>query len=79
MIQAIKNFFIVARQIFIGSKTYYCWVAFLGFFIFLGINTYLDQYSRGLITTAMRDQVSWDFISPTSLFWSGLPPQLSFL
>jgi hypothetical protein len=34
----IKNFFVALRQIFIGDRTYYLWVAFLSFFILMGIS-----------------------------------------
>ncbi len=49
------------REIFIGSKKYYCWIGFLLFLVLLGASAYVDQFNRGLITTAMRDQVSWGF------------------
>jgi molybdopterin-containing oxidoreductase family membrane subunit len=61
MIYAIKNFFIAIREVFVGSKKYYCWIGFLLFLILLGASAYVDQFNRGLITTAMRDQVSWGF------------------
>src|SRR5512135_3905190 len=57
----VKNFFIALRQIFIGDRTYYLWVAFLSCFVLLGVSAYIDQIHRGLITTAMRDQVSWGY------------------
>jgi Ni/Fe-hydrogenase subunit HybB-like protein len=68
----IKNFFIALRQIFIGNRTYYLWVAFLTFFILLGLSAYIDQLNRGLITTAMRDQVSWGLYISNFTFLVGV-------
>jgi molybdopterin-containing oxidoreductase family membrane subunit len=68
----IRNFFIALRQIFIGNRTYYLWVAFLSFFILLGISAYIDQLNRGLITTAMRDQVSWGLYISNFTFLVGV-------
>lgn len=68
----IKNFFIAVRQIFIGDRTYYLWVAFLSFFILLGLSAYFDQLNRGLITTAMRDQVSWGLFISNFTFLVGV-------
>jgi Ni/Fe-hydrogenase subunit HybB-like protein len=68
----IKNFFIAMRQIFIGDRTYYLWVAFLSFFVLLGINAYVDQLQQGLITTAMRDQVSWGLYISNFTFLVGV-------
>lgn len=68
----IKNFFIASRQIFIGNRSYYLWVGFLSFFILLGISAYIDQLNRGLITTAMRDQVSWGLYISNFTFLVGV-------
>ncbi len=68
----IKNFFIAFRQIFIGNRAYYLWVAFLSFFILLGLSAYTDQFNRGLITTAMRDQVSWGLFISNFTFLVGV-------
>jgi molybdopterin-containing oxidoreductase family membrane subunit len=68
----IKNFFTALRQIFIGDRTYYFWVAFLSFFIILGLSAYVDQLNRGLITTAMRDQVSWGLYISNFTFLVGV-------
>lgn len=72
MSNLIKNFFIAWRQIFIGNRTYYLWVAFLSFFILLGISAYIDQLNRGLITSAMRDQVSWGLYISNFTFLVGV-------
>ncbi len=68
----IKNFFIALRQIFIGDRSYYLWLGFLSFFILLGISAYIDQFNRGLITTAMRDQVSWGLYISNFTFLVGV-------
>lgn len=68
----IKNFFTALRQIFIGNRAYYLWVAFLSFFILLGFSAYIDQFHRGLITTAMRDQVSWGLFISNFTFLVGV-------
>lgn len=68
----VKNFFITLRQIFIGNLSYYLWVAFLSFFILLGFSAYIDQLNRGLITTAMRDQVSWGLFISNFTFLVGV-------
>ncbi len=68
----VKNFFIASRQIFIGDRSYYLWVAFLSFFILLGFSAYIDQLNRGLITTAMRDEVSWGLYISNFTFLVGV-------
>src|SRR5271169_842152 len=68
----IKNFFIALRQIFIGNLAYYLWVAFLLFFILIGFSAYIQQLNRGLITTAMRDQVSWGLFISNFTFLVGV-------
>src|SRR5512143_3800690 len=68
----IKNFFIAWRQVLVGSRSYYAWIAFLSFFILLGASAYSGQAERGLITTAMRDQVSWGFYISNFTFLVGV-------
>jgi Ni/Fe-hydrogenase subunit HybB-like protein len=68
----IRNFFIALRQIFIGDKKYYVWLAFLSFFVLLGVSAYIDQIHKGLITTAMRDQVSWGYYISNFTFLVGV-------
>ena len=68
----VRNFFTAARQVFIGNTAYYLWIAFLSVFILLGLSTYADQLQRGLITTAMRDQVSWGFYISNFTFLVGV-------
>jgi molybdopterin-containing oxidoreductase family membrane subunit len=72
MTHIIKNFFIALRQIYIGNTKYYLWIGFLSFFILLGASAYIDQLHKGLITTAMRDQVSWGFYISNFTFLVGV-------
>jgi molybdopterin-containing oxidoreductase family membrane subunit len=68
----IKNFFIVLKQVTIGNKYYYAWIGFLGLLIFIGAVSYGTQLQKGLIVTAMRDQVSWGFYISNFTFLVGL-------
>ncbi len=68
----IKNFFIVLKQITVGNKYYYAWVGFLGLLIFIGAIAYGNQLQKGLIVSAMRDQVSWGFYISNFTFLVGL-------
>jgi molybdopterin-containing oxidoreductase family membrane subunit len=42
-----------------GNRYYWAWIALLLTLIVSGALAYWDQVSEGLVTTAMRDQVSW--------------------
>ena len=68
----IKNFFIVLKQITVGNRYYYAWVGFLGLLIFVGAVAYGNQLQKGLIVSAMRDQVSWGFYISNFTFLVGL-------
>jgi Ni/Fe-hydrogenase subunit HybB-like protein len=68
----IKNFFIVLKQITVGNRYYYAWVGFLGLLIFIGAVSYGTQLQKGLIVTAMRDQVSWGFYISNFTFLVGV-------
>jgi Ni/Fe-hydrogenase subunit HybB-like protein len=68
----IKDFFTVLKQVTVGSKLYYAWLAFLGLLIFIGAFSYATQLQKGLIVTAMRDQVSWGFYISNFTFLVGL-------
>lgn len=72
MVNGIKNFFIALGQIMKGGIRYYVWISFLLILIALGIRTYLQQFELGLITTAMRDQVSWGFYLSNFTFLVGV-------
>ncbi len=59
---------VVAR----GSKRYYAWIAFLLLVIGIGVTAYSNQLSHGLITSNMRDQVSWGFYIGNFAFMVGV-------
>ena len=48
-----------ARLVSRGNRYYWAWVTLLLVLIFSGGLAYWDQVSLGLVTTGMRDQVSW--------------------
>ncbi|MDX1764629.1 MAG: NrfD/PsrC family molybdoenzyme membrane anchor subunit [bacterium] len=68
----IRNFIKAAKQITIGSKYYYMWLAFLGFIVLLGFVAYIGQLKNGLIVTAMRDEVSWGLYISNFTFLVGV-------
>jgi molybdopterin-containing oxidoreductase family membrane subunit len=69
----ISNFLVALRQIFIGTRSYYLWVGFLLVLILIGAGTYfVQQATKGLIVTAMRDQVSWGFYISNFTFLVGV-------
>jgi molybdopterin-containing oxidoreductase family membrane subunit len=68
----VKNFFIVLKQVTVGNKYYYAWLAFLGLLMFIGAVSYGAQLQNGLIVTAMRDEVSWGFYISNFTFLVGL-------
>ena len=72
MIETIKNFFIAWLQIFKGGAKYYLWLAFLACLMAVGAYAYIGQAERGLIMTAMRDQVSWGFYISNFTFLVGV-------
>jgi molybdopterin-containing oxidoreductase family membrane subunit len=59
MTGAIGVFLRAFGQLFKGGVTYYLWIVLLGVLVGIGLNAYLQQLDKGLIITAMRDQVSW--------------------
>ncbi|MEK7243469.1 MAG: NrfD/PsrC family molybdoenzyme membrane anchor subunit, partial [Thermodesulfobacteriota bacterium] len=46
-------------MVFVGTKVYYLWCAFLLTIIGVAITFYVKQLDAGLIVTNMTDQVSW--------------------
>ena len=50
-----------ARILTRGSRAYWLWVGFLGLAFLTGAVAYWRQLDQGLITTSLRDQVSWGF------------------
>jgi len=73
MFMYLKEFIIGSiKIIFKGSKFYWAWVSILLLFIVIGIVTYFNQLANGLITTSMRDQVSWGFYIGNFTFLVGI-------
>src|SRR5512137_941417 len=68
----IKNFLTAVRQVLVDSRSYYIWIGSLGVLMLIGFLAYLDQLDRGLIMTAMRDQVSWGFYISNFTFLVGV-------
>ncbi len=79
MIYAVKNFFTAVKEITRGSKWYYGWLGFLSIFILIGAVSYFQQLNRGLIQTAMRDQVSWGFYISNFTFLVGVAAAAVYL
>ena len=65
----IKGCFILLRR---GSKLYYAWVYLLLALMAIGVLAYANQLYSGLITSAMRDQVSWGFYISNFTFMVGV-------
>lgn len=63
---------IILRETIQGDRRYYLWLAVLSLFIITGLGAYLNQLNRGLISTAMRDQVSWGFYISNFTFLVGV-------
>lgn len=72
LLQPIKNFFIALKFVTKGNKWYYAWIAFLSFFIFIGVVSYIRQLDQGMILTHMRDQVSWGLYISNFTFLVGV-------
>lgn len=70
-LEAIKNLSTSFKLITKGTW-YYAWIAFLLFFILIGVISYMKQFGQGLILTAMRDQVSWGLYISNFTFLVGV-------
>ncbi len=69
----LKEFIIGSiKLIFKGSKAYWAWISALLILIAIGIVSYYGQASNGLITTSMRDEVSWGFYIGNFTFMVGI-------
>ncbi len=55
-----------------GNASYWVWLAFLGALLVSGVLAYGRQWQRGLVVTAMRDQVSWGFYIGNFTFLVGV-------
>ena len=65
----VKGCFILLRG---GSRLYYAWIYLLLGLVAVGVLAYANQLYGGLITTAMRDQVSWVFYIANFTFMVGV-------
>jgi len=73
MLREIRRFVAHSlRAVTRGSPRYWAWVGLLGAMIVVGVLAYVHQMSRGLITTGMRDQVSWAFYIGNFTFLVGV-------
>lgn len=69
----LKEFIIGSiKLVFRGSKIYWAWILILLVFIVIGVASYCNQAVDGLITTSMRDQVSWGFYIGNFTFLVGI-------
>ena len=69
----LKEFIIGSvKTILSGSKAYWAWITVLMTLIIIGIVSYYNQAANGLITTSMRDQVSWGFYIGNFTFMVGV-------
>lgn len=55
-----------------GNRAYYVWIAVLLLLIGVGAAAYANQLMHGLITTNMRDQISWGFYIGNFAFLVGV-------
>ena len=60
------------REVISGSRGYYAWIALLVVMIFAGLVAYQNQAVHGLVTSNMRDQVSWGFYIGNLTFLVGV-------
>jgi molybdopterin-containing oxidoreductase family membrane subunit len=60
------------RIVLRGNAWYWTWVAFLVLAIAAGLAAWIHQMQHGLITTSMRDQVSWAFYIGNFTFLVGV-------
>ncbi len=61
-----------ARQATRGGPRYWAWVATLAAMTVVGVVAYVHQMGQGLVTTGMRDQVSWAFYIGNFTFLVGV-------
>jgi Ni/Fe-hydrogenase subunit HybB-like protein len=70
---ALGHLFVFSvREVTRGGRGYWAWVGGLLALVVVGILAYARQYEGGLITTAMRDQVSWGFYIGNFTFLVGV-------
>ena len=62
----------IVKTVIKGNKTYKTWMGFLAVLAVIGIITYYQQITQGLIATNMRDQVSWGWYIANFTFLVGV-------
>lgn len=72
MFELVRNLFTALREIARGGRYYFMWIGFLGLLIMMGAGAYAVQLNKGLIITAMRDQVSWGLYISNFTFLVGV-------
>jgi molybdopterin-containing oxidoreductase family membrane subunit len=60
------------RLVLHGPASYWMWAGMLLALIASGIAAYVEQFTHGLVVTAMRDQVSWGFYIGNFTFLVGV-------
>ena len=71
--RSLWQFFLFSvREVTRGGGGYWAWIGGLAVFVVIGLFAYLRQYEEGLVTTAMRDQVSWGFYIGNFTFLVGV-------
>lgn len=70
---SFKNFALASiKNVFTGSKRYLIWIILLVLLTGAGLFAYIHQLKYGLITTSMRDPVSWAFYIGNFTFLVGI-------
>ena len=73
VLRSLGRFFVFSvRQVTQGGLGYWAWVAGLALVVVVGLVAYTRQFEYGLITTGMRDQVSWGFYIGNFTFLVGV-------
>lgn len=71
--RALGGFFVYSvREVVRGGRGYWAWMVGLAVVVLVGLLAYLRQYDQGLVTSAMRDQVSWGFYIGNFTFLVGV-------
>jgi len=72
-IMNFRNFVTISiKNVFTGSKWYLAWIILLAVLTGAGMFAYMHQLKNGLITTSMRDQVTWAFYIGNFTFFVGI-------
>jgi molybdopterin-containing oxidoreductase family membrane subunit len=62
----------IVKTVIKGNNTYKAWMGFLSVLAVIGLVTYYQQATQGLIVTNMRDQVSWGWYIANFTFLVGV-------